>query len=43
MSDIAGAIRDVGSGWMQVISDFNESDEEFALLRRIAKRAGRPL
>jgi N-acyl-D-aspartate/D-glutamate deacylase len=43
LSDIAGAISDVGSGWMQVISDFNESDEEFAMLRRIAKRAGRPL
>lgn len=43
LSDIAGAINGVGSGWMQVISDFNESDEEFAMLRRIAKRAGRPL
>ncbi len=43
LSDIAGAINGVGSGWMQVISDFNESDEEFAMLRRVAKRAGRPL
>jgi len=41
--EIAGALRDVGSGWMQVISDFNDSDAEFAMLRRIARRSGLPL
>ena len=41
--EIAAALREVGSGWMQVISDFNNSDAEFAMLRRVAERSGRPL
>lgn len=41
--EIAGALRGVGTGWMQVISDFNDSDEEFAMLRRVATRSGLPL
>lgn len=41
--EIADALRGVGTGWMQVISDFNDSDEEFAMLRRVATRSGLPL
>ena len=33
----------VGSGWMQVISDFEDSDAEFAMLRRLARRSGLPM
>jgi N-acyl-D-aspartate/D-glutamate deacylase len=40
---IGRAIGAVGSGWLQVISDFDEPDEEFAMLRRIAKASARPM
>ena len=40
---IGRAIGAVGSGWLQVISDFDEPGEEFAMLRRIAEASGRPL
>ena len=30
-------------GWLQVISDYAERDDEFAMLRRVAERTGRPL
>jgi len=43
LSEIAGAIGETRSGWMQVISDFNDSEAEFAMLRRLAERSGRPL
>jgi N-acyl-D-aspartate/D-glutamate deacylase len=36
---IAEAIGDHGAGWLQVISDFDEPEEEFALLRRVAERS----
>ncbi|MDA0662932.1 MAG: amidohydrolase family protein [Proteobacteria bacterium] len=41
--EIAGAVGAVGSGWLQVISDFDDPEAEFAMLRRIAARAGRPM
>jgi len=37
---IAEALRGVGAGWMQVISDFDDPDEEFAMLRRVAAASG---
>jgi N-acyl-D-aspartate/D-glutamate deacylase len=37
---IGEALRGVGAGWMQVISDFDEPDEEFAMLRRVAAASG---
>lgn len=40
LAEIAGAL---GRGWLQVISDFEEVDEEFALLRRLAAGSGRPM
>jgi len=40
---IAGALRGIGAGWLQVISDFNDPAPEFAMLRRLVERAGRPM
>lgn len=40
---IGEAIGETGSGWLQVISDFDDPDEEFAMLKRINARAGRPM
>ncbi|MFT7577679.1 MAG: N-acyl-D-aspartate/D-glutamate deacylase [Alphaproteobacteria bacterium] len=43
LSEIAEALSEAGSGWMQVISDFDEREEEMALLRRVAERSKRPM
>ena len=43
LTSVADALGKVGAGWMQVISDFDDSDAEFALLRRVAQRSGRPM
>ena len=43
LSAIAQALRGVGAGWMQVISDFNDAESEFAMLRRLVEQAGRPM
>lgn len=41
---LARVLRAHGSGWLQVISDFDDpAEEEFARLRRVAAVAGRPL
>ena len=40
---IAQAMRDLGTGWLQVISDFDEPEAEFAMLRRLTHAAGRPM
>jgi N-acyl-D-aspartate/D-glutamate deacylase len=40
---IGEAVGEVGSGWIQVISDFDDPDEEFAMLKRISDRAKRPM
>ncbi len=40
---IASALRGVGAGWMQVISDYDDPETEFAMLRRIAAASGRPM
>jgi N-acyl-D-aspartate/D-glutamate deacylase len=36
-------MRGVGAGWMQVISDFDDPEQEFDILRRVAEGCGRPL
>jgi N-acyl-D-aspartate/D-glutamate deacylase len=36
---IAEAVGRFGAGWLQVISDFDDPDGEFALLRRVAERS----
>jgi N-acyl-D-aspartate/D-glutamate deacylase len=43
LTAIAHALRDQGAGWLQVVSDFDEPEEEFALLRRLAAESGRPV
>ena len=43
LAAIAGALHDIGKGWMQVISDFDEVEDEFAMLRRLVGIAQRPM
>ncbi len=43
LATIGAALGEVGAGWLQVISDFDDPDEEFALLDRVATAAGRPM
>ena len=43
LAEIALALAKVGSGWLQVISDFDEPEEEMALLRRLVERSRRPM
>ena len=43
LAEIYAAIGATGMGWLQVISDFDDPDAEFAMLRRLAQRAGRPM
>jgi N-acyl-D-aspartate/D-glutamate deacylase len=43
LAAIAGALRDIGAGWMQVISDFDDVDDEFAMLRRLVATSRRPM
>ena len=40
---MAAAGDGAGRGVLQVVSDFNDPEEEFAMLRRIVARSGRPL
>lgn len=40
---LADVLRDLGSGVMQLITDFDPVEHTFDLLRRLAKRANRPL
>ena len=41
LAEIGRALGREGAGWLQVISDFDDPGEEFAMLRRVA--AGRPM
>jgi N-acyl-D-aspartate/D-glutamate deacylase len=44
LATIAQAIGQVGAGWLQVISDFDDAIEaEFAMLRRLVALSGRPM
>jgi N-acyl-D-aspartate/D-glutamate deacylase len=43
LTEIAQALAKAGSGWLQVISDFDEPEEEMALLRRLVERSRRPM
>jgi N-acyl-D-aspartate/D-glutamate deacylase len=40
---IACAIGETGQGVLQVVSDFADVDDEFAIFRRMAEESGRPL
>jgi len=43
LATIGQALRGTGTGWMQVISDFDDPEEEFGILRRVMEKSGRPL
>jgi N-acyl-D-aspartate/D-glutamate deacylase len=36
-------MRAAGAGWMQIVSDFEDQDDEFGLFRRLAEASGRPV
>jgi N-acyl-D-aspartate/D-glutamate deacylase len=43
LAEIGRALGREGAGWLQVISDFDDPGAEFAMLRRVAEAAGRPM
>jgi len=43
LETIGRAVGAAGASWMQVISDFDDPEDEFARLRRIAAASGRPM
>ena len=43
LAEIAAAVGGTGMGWLQVISDFDDPDAEFAMLRRLVQKSGRPM
>jgi len=43
LAAIGDGLRAAGTGWMQVITDFDDPVAEFHLLRRVAERAGVPM
>ena len=43
LSGIAAALTQAGRGVLQAVADFTDVDAEFAMLRRVAERSGRPL
>lgn len=43
LAEIGRAVGAAGAAWLQVISDFDEPDSEFAMLRRVAEGARTPL
>jgi len=43
LTAIAHAMRDAGTGWMQIVSDFEDQDGEIGLFRRLARESGRPV
>ena len=43
LTAIAHAMRSAGSGWLQIVSDFEDQDKEFGLFRRMAEASGRPV
>ena len=43
LAAIARALGDLGAGWLQVISDFDDPDAEIGMLRRLVEGSGRPM
>ena len=41
--EIGAAVGQTNSGWLQVISDFDDQEAEFDMLRRVVKASGRPM
>lgn len=43
LMSIAQALGDAGRGVLQVVSDFEDVEQEFGMLRRLSQQSGRPL
>mgnify|MGYP001031812469 CR=1 FL=1 len=43
LTAIAQAMRSVGAGWLQIVSDFEDQQGEIGLFRRLARESGRPV
>jgi N-acyl-D-aspartate/D-glutamate deacylase len=43
LTAIAHALRETGTGWMQIVSDFEDQDGEIHLFRRLARESTRPV
>jgi N-acyl-D-aspartate/D-glutamate deacylase len=43
LTAIAHAMRSAGAGWLQIVSDFDDEDQEFGLFRHLAEASGRPV
>jgi N-acyl-D-aspartate/D-glutamate deacylase len=43
LTAIAQAMRTAGTGWLQIVSDFQDQQGEIGLFRRLAKESGRPV
>jgi N-acyl-D-aspartate/D-glutamate deacylase len=43
LTAIAHAMREAGTGWLQIVSDFEDQDDEIGLFRRLAKESSRPV
>ena len=43
LTAIAMGLGEIGLGVLQLVSDFDDTDNEFAMLRRIVEKSGRPL
>ncbi len=41
LTTIGRALGAIGAGWLQVISDFDDAEREFAMLRRVTAASGR--
>jgi N-acyl-D-aspartate/D-glutamate deacylase len=43
LTAIAHAMRAAGTGWLQIVSDFQDQEGEINLFRRLAQESGRPI
>jgi N-acyl-D-aspartate/D-glutamate deacylase len=43
LTAIAHAMREAGTGWMQIVSDFEDQHGEIGLFRRLARESNRPV
>jgi N-acyl-D-aspartate/D-glutamate deacylase len=43
LTAIAHGMREAGTGWMQIVSDFEDQEDEIGLFRRLAKESTRPV
>jgi N-acyl-D-aspartate/D-glutamate deacylase len=43
LTAIAHGMREAGTGWMQIVSDFEDQNDEIGLFRRLAKESSRPV